>query len=99
MAIETWPVILALMFGTFAIRLAGVLIGQRLPAAGAWARALRALPGCLIVSLVSVSLLSGGVREWGAGLVAAAVAMATRNLPVTMASGIAAIWLLRHVGS
>ena len=53
-------------------------------------------PGCLIVSLVSVSVLSGGPREWGAGMVAAAVATVTKSLPVTMASGIVAIWLLRH---
>lgn len=93
---ETWTVILALAAGTFAIRLSGVFIGQQIPNDGAWARGLRALPGCLIVSLVAVSLLSGGAREWGAGLVALVVAIATRNLPLTMASGIAAIWLLRH---
>ena len=95
---ETWTVILALAAGTFAIRLAGVLIGQRIPSHGAWARGLRALPGCLIVSLVAVSLLSGGPREWAAGLIAAIVAIVTRNLPLTMAAGITAIWLERHLG-
>ncbi len=96
---ETWFVIVALTVGTFAIRLSGVLIGQQIPKDGAWARGLRTLPGCLIVSLVAVSLLSGGPREWGAGAVAIVVAIITRNLPITMASGIAAVWLLRHVGS
>lgn len=95
---DQWFVILALAAGTFATRLGGVLIGRRLPDTGAWARGLRALPGCLIVALVSVSLLSGGVREWAAAGVAAAVAMATRNLPLTMAGGIAAIWALRQLG-
>ena len=95
---ETWWVVLTLAAGTFAIRLGGILLGNQIPAGGAWARALKALPGCLIVSLVSVSLLSGGAQEWGAGIVAAAVAVLTRNLPTTMASGIAAIWLLRHLG-
>jgi uncharacterized membrane protein len=95
---ETWLVILALTIGTFAVRLSGVLIGQQIPEEGAWARGLRALPGCLIVSLVAVSLLSGGASEWGAGIVAIVVAVATRNLPITMASGIGAIWLLRHLG-
>ena len=93
---ETWSVILALAVGTFVIRLSGVLIGQQIPKDGAWARGLRALPGCLIVSLVAVSLLSGGPREWSAGVVATIVAVVTKNLPITMASGIAAIWLLRH---
>jgi branched-subunit amino acid transport protein len=95
---ETWWVVLGLTVGTFAIRLAGTMIGQRIPDDGPWARGLRALPGCLIVALVSVSIFSGGAREWGAGMVAAAVAIATRNLPATMASGIVAIWLLRHLG-
>jgi uncharacterized membrane protein len=93
---ETWFVILALTAGTFASRLSGVLIGQRIPQHGAWARWLYALPGCLIVSLVAISLLSGGPEEWSAGCVALVVAVVTKNLPVTMASGIAAIWLLRH---
>ena len=92
-------VIAALAAGTFAIRLTGALVGRRIPEDGAWASGLRALPGCLIVALVSVSLLSGGPREWGAGVVAAAIAVATRNLPLTMAGGIAAVLLLRHVGS
>ena len=92
-------VVAALAVGTFAIRLAGLLVGRRIPEDGAWARGLRALPGCLVVALVSVSLLSGGPREWGAGVVAAAVAVASRSLPLTMASGIAAVFLLRHVGS
>lgn len=95
---EIWRLILALAIVTYAIRLSGVLLGQRIPTTGGWARALNALPGCLIVSLVSVSLLTGGPYTWGAGGVAAATAILTRNLPVTMASGIAAIWLLRHVG-
>ena len=96
---EPWSVILALTLGTFAIRLSGIVIGQQMPTDGAWARSLRALPGCLIISLVSVSILSGGPQEWAAGLVAAATAIATRNLPLTMVGGIAAIWLLRHFGS
>lgn len=94
---DAWAVVAALAVGTFAIRLAGVLVGRRIPEDGAWARGLRALPGCLIVALVSVSLLSGGAREWAAGLVAAAVAVATRSLPLTMAGGIAAVFLLRHI--
>lgn len=95
---ETWSVILALTIGTFAIRLSGILVGQQIPKDGAWARALLALPGCLIVSLVAVSILSGGPKEWGAGIIAAAAAIATRNLPMTMASGIASILLFRHFG-
>jgi uncharacterized membrane protein len=94
---ETWSVILALTVGTIAVRLSGVLIGQRIPEHSAWARGMRALPGCLIVSLVAVSLVSGGPREWSAAIFATVTAIVTKNLPITMASGIAAIWLLRHL--
>lgn len=58
---------------------------------------MRALPGCLIVALVAVSLVSGGFREWIAGLVSALVALASRSLPLTMAAGILAIWALRRI--
>jgi uncharacterized membrane protein len=93
---EPWIVIAALAVATFAIRLSGIFLGQRIPTDGRWARALKALPGCLIVSLVSISLLSAGPREWGAGAIAVVVAIATKNLPVTMAAGIVSVWLLRH---
>lgn len=92
---EIWWVIVPLAGATFAIRLSGVLMGQRLPQTGAWARALKALPGSLIVALVSISLLSGGPQEWIAGAAAGLAALWTRNLPLTMAVGIVTIWGLR----
>lgn len=94
---EAWLVIAALVLATLSVRLSGVALGQRLPSEGPWSRALNALPGCLIVSLVSVVLIGGGPREWTAAVIAAAVAIATRNLPLTMAAGILAIWLLRQL--
>lgn len=93
---EIWVVILGLAVATFAIRMSGILVGQRIPRKGRWARALNALPGSLIVALVSVSLLSGGPLEWLAGAAALAVAVLTRNLPLTMAAGIVTVWMLRQ---
>ena len=93
---ERWALIGALAAGTFAIRFAGARLGQAIPKHGPATRALNALPGCLIVALVATSMLSGGWREWTAGGVALAAAAVTRNVPATMAFGIAAIWALRH---
>lgn len=93
---ETWLIITGLAAATFIIRLSGILIGQRLPQGGPWARALNALPGSLIIALVSVSLLSGGPKEWIAGAIAAVTAILTRNLPLTMIAGILSVWLLRQ---
>ena len=92
---DPWFVIVVLAIATFSIRIGGVLLGQKLPNTGPWARALNSLPGCLIISLVSVLLLSGGPNEWIAGSIALAVAWFTKNLPLTMVAGIAAIYLLR----
>ena len=94
-----WTLILPLAAGTFSIRIGGALLARRIPTHGPWARATRALPGCLIVSLVAMSLVAGDYRGWIAGLAAALVALvalATRSLPLAMAAGIAAIWALRH---
>lgn len=90
-------VTLVLAAATFTIRLGGVYLGQSLPTGGAWARGLNALPGCLIVALVSVSVLTGEPQEWLAALIAVAVAMLTRSLPLTMAAGILAIFVLRQM--
>ena len=94
---ERWILIGALAAGTFAIRFAGARLGQAIPRDGPAARALAALPGCLIVSLVAASMLSGGWREWAAGVVALGAAVVTRNVPATMACGIAAVWTLRRL--
>jgi uncharacterized membrane protein len=92
---ERWALIAALAAGTFTIRFAGARLGQAIPREGPMARSLAALPGCLIVALVATSLLSGGFKEWTAAAIALAAAL-TRNVPATMAVGIAAIWVLRH---
>ena len=90
-------VIAVMMIATLSVRLLGVFVGQQLPRHGPWARALNALPGCLIVSLVALMLASGGPREWLAGSLALLAAIATRNLPLTMGVGILAIWGLRQM--
>ncbi len=93
---ESWLLIGGLAIGTFTIRLAGLLLGQRLPTHGPWARGLRALPGCLIVSLVAALLLNGGLLEWVAGGLAALTAALTRSLPITMLMGIAFVAAARY---
>lgn len=92
---ESWVLIFGLAAATFAIRLSGYLLGQRLPERGPWARGLQALPGCLILSLVTYLMMQGGPQEWTAGAIALTVALTSRNLPLTMAVGIAAIYLMR----
>ncbi len=92
---DAWIVILGLAAATFAVRLSGHVLGQSLPGHGPWARGLQALPGCLILSLVTYLLLQGGPQEWAAGTVALVVAVISRNLPLTMLAGVLMIVLLR----
>ncbi len=80
---------------TFSTRFLGVVLGQHLPESGPWTRALNALPGCLIVSLVTMMLVGGGPDEWIGAAVALGVALATRSLPLTMIVGIAVVWVFR----
>lgn len=93
--IEQGLVIAGLAAGTFAIRLAGYLLGSALPEAGFWARGLNALPGCLISALLAVLLIQGGPAEWAAAALCLVVAAGTRSLPLTMLAGIGAVWLAR----
>jgi len=92
---DAWIVILGLAVATFAVRLSGHVLGQNLPEHGPWARGLQALPGCLILSLVTYLLLQGGPQEWTAGAVALGVAVISRNLPLTMLAGVLVIVVLR----
>lgn len=94
---EVWWLIAGLAGGTFAIRYGGAVLGARLPREGPWARFLEALPGTLIVALVTLGIARGGPAEWIAGAVAAGVAIGTRSLPLTMVAGVAAVWLLRRL--
>ena len=95
---DIWILIIVLAIVTLAIRVLGVFVGQRLPQQGPWAKGLNALPGCLIVSLVTVLLVEGDLNEWVGALIALAVAVFTRSLPLTMIVGILSVWALRHYG-
>jgi uncharacterized membrane protein len=93
---DFWFVTLSLAAATFSLRFGGYLLGRRLPAHGGWAAAFRALPGTIIVALVTVILMRGGPAEWAAALVSAVVATLSRSLPLTMIAGIGAVVLFRH---
>lgn len=92
---DQWLLIIALAVSTFAIRLTGYLLGAKLPATGAWAQAFKALPGCLIASLLAVIIAQGDTVLWIAASIALLVAILTRSLVFTMTLGILATWALR----
>lgn len=95
---DIWLMIIGLATATFTIRLSGYLVALHLPKEGAWAKGMEALPGCLIVALVALMILKGGPVEWLGGALVLAVAAKTRNLPISMVTGIAVVAGLRLLG-
>lgn len=96
MSPEAIHVILGMAAVTFAIRMGGLLVANRLPTTGFVATWLRHVPGAVLAALVAPAVLAGGVAEWLAAAVTALLFVATRNLFAAMAGGVAAVWLLRQ---
>ena len=94
---DIWITLLGLGLASFVIRLGGFLLAGRLPQTGGWARGMEALPGCLIMALVTLMMVRGGVVEWAAGVMVLLVAAKSRNLLLSMLTGMIAVALLRLV--
>ena len=95
MNIEIWMTIIGLCDASFAIRLSEYLLASQIPQDGMWARALQALPGCLIASLVSLMMLNGTILEWISAVMVLALAAITRKPTFAMFAGMVIIAALR----
>ena len=80
---------------SFAIRLSGYLLASQIPQDGMWARALQALPGCLIASLISFMMLNGTILEWISAVMFLAIAEITRKSTLAMFAGMVITAALR----
>jgi len=97
MNIEIWMTIIGIGGASFAIRLSGYLLASQIPQDGMWARALQALPGCLIASLVSLMMLNGTMLEWISAVMVLAIAAITRKPTLAMFAGMVIIAAMRFV--
>ena len=95
MNIEIWMTIIGLGGASFAIRLSGYLLAFQIPQDGMWARALQALPGCLIASLVSLMMLNGTMLEWISAVMVLAIAAIPRQPTLAMFAGMVIIAAMR----
>ena len=95
MNIEIWMTIIGLGVASFVIRLSGYLLASQIPQDGMWARALQALPGCLIASLVSLMMLNGTMLEWISAVMVLAIAAITRKPTLAMFAGMVIIAAMR----
>jgi uncharacterized membrane protein len=97
---------------TYATRLSGFILVGRLRLTGRTAALLHYVPGAVLVSIIAPTVLpasffdtgsgvsgalTGGPAELLAGAVAVFVAARSKNLLVTMAAGVVAVWILRHL--
>ncbi len=89
--------LVALALAAFAVRASGILLGGLIPSTGKGGQLLREMPGAVMVSLAAPSVVNGGLAEWLATVLTAAVAWKTRSLIGSMAAGLVFVWALRQV--
>ena len=97
MRAEVLLAFLAMAAVSYAIRVAGFLAGARLREHPRLSAALDQLPAAILIALVVPLLAHGGLAEWLAAGVVAALAWRVDFLPVPLAAGVLAVVLLRGV--
>jgi branched-subunit amino acid transport protein len=102
--VTTWlPTLAVAGLVTFAIRLSFIALLGRVQFSPLLTRALRFVPAAVLSAIVFPELfvrrgavdVSLGNQRLLAGLLAAGVALATRNVVATIAAGMAALWALQ----
>jgi branched-subunit amino acid transport protein len=102
-----WLLIAVIGLGTFALRLSFIHLWGRIELPQIVHRALRFIPAAVLAALVLPALVRPeGAIDFSphnlrliAGLLAAAVALLTRNVLFTLGAGMAALWLLQTIAS
>lgn len=100
-----WVVALGIGVGTFLIRFSFILIMDKVTLPDAVHRMLRFIPASVLPALVvpAVLLHKNGVTSFAgwerpvAALIAVAVAWKTKNIFLTIAAGMAALWGLQAI--
>ena len=101
-----WLIVLAMGLVTFAIRLVPILALERFPIPPRLRQALRFVPPAVLSAIIFPELLrphngpldiSFGNLRLLAGLLAILVAWRTRNVLLTIAAGMGALWILQAI--
>jgi uncharacterized membrane protein len=90
-------VIIGVAIGTYALRLGGLLLAERLPRKGPIAAGLERLPGIVLLALVVPAVANLGMPGAVAAGLTAVTALATRNPLIAMVVGAGTIAVLRAV--
>lgn len=87
--------ILGMALVTYATRIAGLWLMNRVTLSQRMISWLRHIPGAVLISIVAPAVLNGGLAEIVAGIMTVLVATRTSNLVLAMISGIVTVWTLR----
>ena len=94
------PVTLLTILGmglvTYATRAGGLFLIERVRMSPFLQRWLGYIPGCVLLSIIAPSVFTGGAAELVASLVTLAVALVSRNLPLSMVVGVVSVVILRQ---
>ena len=94
------PAILVTILGaaavTYAMRLGGLLLSERMPRGGSVGRFMEALPGAILLSLVVPGILSAGPWGWAGALATGICARKTGNLFLAMGLGVVIVAVGRN---
>jgi uncharacterized membrane protein len=87
--------IMAMAAVTLACRCGGYFLFARISPSPFLRRALAHLPGCIFAAYVVPALIAGPAGNWLGAAATVASMLATRNLGVSIAAGVAAAWAVR----
>ncbi len=104
---DFWIVTAVAAAGTFALRYSFILVMDMISMPRAVTRMLRFIPAAVLTAIVVPAVVfhtaAGGTSfDWRRTLaagIAAAVAWKTRNMPLTIAVGMAALWLVKFLAA
>lgn len=82
---------------TYALRLGGLLLAERMPRNLAFTSFMEALPGTILVALVAPGIVAAGWNGCAAALLTAFCAYKTRNVLLSMLVGMVVVALWRAI--
>lgn len=94
-SLSALAVVFAMSIVTYATKAGGFWALDHIEPSESVREALNALPGGIIVAILSVRLLNGGPTEWMAGIAVVLVAYRTENVLLAMAAGVGTLLIVR----
>ena len=95
--IQVYVTIVCAALVTYALRIGGLLLAERLPSRGRFKTFMDALPGTLLIALISPGIAASGLLGGVASLLTAGVAYRSGNVFWAMLTGVGVVALGRQL--